>query len=61
MKDENDVSYIIVCLQVVEMYSLMKEIELYIRSSYIVFLFVKSESNIFIEEIKHNLCAFISL
>ena len=34
-------------------YSFMKEIKLYIRASYIVFFFVKTENNNFIKEIKH--------
>ena len=43
------------CLQVVRIYSFMKEIKVYIRASYIVFLFVKTENNNFIKEIKHVL------
>ena len=60
MKHENDVSYMIGCLQVVITYSFMKEIKLYIRASYIIFLFVKLENNNFIKEIKHFLCVFIA-
>ena len=43
-KHENDVSDVISCLQVVTIYSFMKEIKLFIRTSYIVFLFVKLEN-----------------
>ena len=38
-------SNMIGCLRVVRIYSFMKEIKLYIRASYIVFLFVKSKTN----------------
>ena len=48
------------CLQVVRIHSLMKEIKVYIPALYIVFLFVKMETNNFIKEIKHVLCAFIA-
>ena len=48
MKHENDVSNMIGCLQVVRIYSFMKEIKVNIRASYIVFLFVKTENNNFI-------------
>ena len=58
MKQENDVSNIVGCLQAVRIYSFMKEIKVYIRASYIIFLFVKTEYN-FIKEIKHVLDAFI--
>ena len=44
-KHENDVNDMIGWLQVVRIYSFMKEIKVYIRASYIVFLFVKSENN----------------
>ena len=47
------------CLQVVKIYSFMKEIKVYIRASYIGFLFVKIENNSK-KEIKHVLCAFIT-
>ena len=47
-------------LQVVRMYSFMKEIKVYIRASYIVFLFAKTQNNNFIKEIKHFLCAFVA-
>ena len=60
MKHENDVSNVIGCLQIVRIYSFMKEIKVYIRASYIVFLFVKIKNN-FIKEIKHVLRAFIAL
>ena len=46
-------------MQVVRIYSFIKEIELYIRASYTVFLFVKLENDNFIKEIKHVLRAFI--
>ena len=42
IKHENDVKNMVGCLQVVRIYSFMKEIKLYIHDSYIVFLFVKS-------------------
>ena len=48
------------CLQVVRIYSFMKEIKVYIRASYIVFLFVNNENNNFIKEIKHVVHAFIT-
>ena len=60
MKYEWDVSDMIDCLQVVRIYSFMKEIKLYKRASYIDFLVVKSETNNFMKEIKHVLCAFIT-
>ena len=56
MKHENDVGDTIGCLEVVRIYSFRKEIKL---ASYIAFLFVKSETNNFIKEIKHILRAFI--
>ena len=40
--------------------SFVKEIKLYIRVLYIVFLFVKSENNNFLKEIKHFVRAFIA-
>ena len=48
------------CLQVVRIYSFVKEIKLYIRASYIFFLFVKTENNNFIKKIKHVLRPFTS-
>ena len=60
MKHEHDVSNMVGCLQVVRIYSFMKEIKVYIRASYISFLFVKTENNNFIKEIKHVLRAFIA-
>ena len=60
MKHENDVYNMVGCLQVVRIYSFMKEIKVYIRALYIVFLFVKTENNNFIKEIKHALPAFIA-
>ena len=47
MKHENDVSNMVGCLQVLKLYSFMKEIKAYIRVSYIVF--AKTETN-FIEK-----------
>ena len=38
-------SNMIGCLKVVRIYSLMLEIEVYISTSYIVFLFVNMENN----------------
>ena len=52
MKHENDVSNMVGCLQVVKICSFIKETKVYIRASYIVFIFVKTENN-FIKEIKH--------
>ena len=60
MKLENDVSNMVGCLQVVRIYSLMKEIKVYIRASYIISLFVKIKNNNFIKEIEHGLCTFIA-
>ena len=59
IKHKNDVSTMVGCLQVVRIYSFMKEIKVYIRASYVVFVFVKTENN-FIKEIKHVLRAFIA-
>ena len=42
MKHENDV---VGCLQIGRIYSIMKEIKLYIHTSYIVFLFEVEEIN----------------
>ena len=39
VKHKNEVSDMIGCLQVVRIYSFMKEIKSYVRASYIVFLF----------------------
>ena len=47
------------CLQVMRIYGFMKEIKVYIRDSYIVFLFVKTENDNFINEIEYVLRAFI--
>ena len=52
MNHENDVSNVVGCLQVVRIYSFMKELK-YTRASYIVFLFVKTENINFIKEIKY--------
>ena len=52
MKHENDVSIMVGCLQVVRIYSFMKEIKVDKLALYIVFLFVKMENNNFIKEIK---------
>ena len=46
-------------LQVVKIYSFMKEIKVSLRASYIIFLFVKTKNN-FIKEVKHVLRAFIA-
>ena len=51
MKHENDVSNIAYSLQVVRIYSFIKEIKVFLRALYIVFLFVKTENNNFIKEI----------
>ena len=59
MKHEIGESNIAGCLQVLRIYSFMKEITVYIRASYIVFLFVKTKNN-FIKEIKHVLRAFMA-
>ena len=42
MKNENDVSNVVGCLQVKRIYSFMKEIKVYKRTLYIVFFFVKT-------------------
>ena len=47
-------------LQLLRIYSFKKEIKVYIRASYMVFLFEKTESNNFMNEIKNLLCAFIA-
>ena len=60
MKHENDVCNMVGRLQVVRIYSFMKEIKVYISALYIVFLFVKTENNNFLKEIKHVLPAFIA-
>ena len=44
------------CLQVTRIHSFMKEIKVYIRASYIIFLFVKGERNA-----KTNLLLFKSI
>ena len=49
----------IACLKELRAYSLIKEIQVYIRAPYSVFLFVKMENNKIIKEIKHDLCNFI--
>ena len=63
MKHEKDVRDGIDCLQVVRIYSFMKEIKLYNykRASYIVALYVNSETNNFVKEIKHVLRDFIAI
>ena len=45
MKHENGVSNMVGCLQVVKIYSFMKNIEVYKRASYIALLFVKTKNN----------------
>ena len=52
IKHENDVNDMIGCLRVLRIYSFMKEIKLYKRVSYIVFLFVKTGNNSFIKKNK---------
>ena len=59
LKHENEVRNMVGCLQVVRIYSFKKEIEVYIYTSYIVFLFVKMKNN-FIKEIKHVSRVFIA-
>ena len=59
MKHENDVSSMVCCLQVVRIYSFMKEIKVYVRALYIVFLFVKTENINFIKEIRRVLRALL--
>ena len=49
LKPENHVSDMIGC-QVVRIYSFMKEIKLYIRTLYIVFLFFKTENIIILQK-----------
>ena len=60
MKHENDVSIMAGCLQDARIYSFMKKVKVFIHASYIVFLFVKTENNNVIKEIKHNFLAFIA-
>ena len=57
MKHENDMSNMVGFLKVVRLYSFLKEIKL----STNVFLLGKLETTNFIKEIKHVLCAIISL
>ena len=60
VKHENDMGNMVDCLQVKRIiYSFMKETKVYIRASYIVFLFVKTENNNFKKEIKHVFRALI--
>ena len=59
MKHWNDISNIVCFLQVVKIYSFMRQIKLHKRASCIVFLFVKAKNNDFIKETKHVLRAFI--
>ena len=59
-KHENDESNMVNCLQVVRIYSFMKDIKVYIHASYIVSLIVNTENNNLIKEIKHVLRAFIA-
>ena len=44
MKHENDLNNMVGCLQAVRIYSFMREMELYIRASYIVFIKTKNNS-----------------
>ena len=53
MKHENDMGNVVCCVPVVRIYSFMKKIKVYIRASYIVFHFVKTQNSNFIKEIKH--------
>ena len=48
MRHEHDWSNMVACIQVVRIYSFVMQIKLCIRASYIVFLFVKTENNNFI-------------
>ena len=59
---KNDVSNMVGHLQVVRIYSFIKEFKVYTHSSDIFFLFVKMENNKSIKEIdvKHVLRAFIA-
>ena len=59
VKHENDFSDMFGCLQVVRIYSFMKEVKLFICALYTIFFLVKSENN-FIEEVKHVLHASIA-
>ena len=43
MKHESDVNDMVGFIQVVKICSFMKEIKVYIRASYVLFLFVKTE------------------
>ena len=63
MKQDNDVIYMIGCLQFVRIYSFMKEIKLNIRASYVVVLFVSLDNYNFMKEIKYGIIfrAFIAL
>ena len=58
MKHKNDVRNLVGCLQVVRIYSLMKEIKVYKRASYMVFLFVKMKNNNFVKKKKKRLPRF---
>ena len=57
MKHGNDMTEMIICLQVVKSYSFTKGMKLYI----LVFLLVKSENNDFIKEIKQVLRGWLRL
>ena len=56
VKHENDVNNTSGCFHVGRIYSFMEDTKLYIRSSYIVFLFVTSDNKKF----KHVLRVFIA-
>ena len=60
MKHENDASNVVGCLQVVRIYSFIKEIKVYTGASQVVVFFVKTENNNFIKEIKNVLHALIA-
>mgnify|MGYP001794487453 CR=1 FL=1 len=52
MKHKNDLSDITVSLQIVRIYGFVKDIKLYKRALYIVFLFVMSKNTNIVKEIK---------
>ena len=59
MKHEYDVSDMVGCVQVVRIYSYMKEIKLDTCAMYVVFFFVKTENNFIKKQIIHVLRGFI--
>ena len=60
MKHENDLSNVVGSLQVLRIYSFMKEIKVYTRALYNVFLFAETENNNLIKEITYVLRAVIA-